>query len=149
MSRPDPEPNDRDFNHWVRLRNKLLLFILVMDRYDTDLWIFLKQNDEKSLGLSDRLKMAQKFWEKFKEIQLKVLSHRDLKPSNVLINLTPDGKWTGQMEITDFGIASRKANKGKKAGTSGWTEGYSLTSGDNSDGFATRLLIFMLSLIHI
>ena len=94
-----------------------------MNRYDTDLWQFLKGNNEKSLGISKRLKMAKTFLGKVEEIHRAQVFHRDLKPSNVLINLTSDGKWDGQLEITDFGIAAIEKGGGKSSGTSGWAIG--------------------------
>ena len=47
--------------------------------------------------------------------------------------MTPDGKWNGQMEITDFGIASYGSGIGKKAGTSGWAEGINFSVGSVSE----------------
>ena len=98
-----------------------------MNRYDTDLWSFLKDNDEKSLGISERLKLATKFCEKFEEIVSKNVFHRDYKPSNVLLNLTPDQEWNGQMEITDFGIAELDDCAGESAGTSRGRQRYGIT----------------------
>ena len=117
-----------------------------MNRYDTDLWRFLKGHDEKSFTLSDRLKVAQKFLRKLKEIKTKKYNHRDLKPSNVLLNLTPEGKWNGQMEITDFGISDHRKSNGKRAGICGWAKTEQFTDGRNSDEFAARLLVFMILL---
>ena len=77
-----------------------------MRRYDTDLWNYLKGKTEQSLGISDRFKLAQSFWEKRKDLRSKNVAHRDLKPKNVLLNLTPNGKWNGEIEITDYGIAT-------------------------------------------
>ena len=122
-----------------------------MDRYDTDLWCFLKDHDETSLGLPDRLKLAVKFQEKVKEIGSfkesgNRVRHRDLKPSNVLLNLRPDGQWNGEMEITDFGIADIGYGKQVGAGTSGWAEGSLFIHGSGSDYFAARLVVFMILL---
>ena len=100
-----------------------------MDRYDTDLWKFLKGKDEKSLDLAERLKLATKFWQKVEKIWSKDIIHQDLKPSNVLINLTATGRWNGEMEITDFGIAEINFDGGKKAGTSGWAKGEQFRTG--------------------
>ena len=120
-----------------------------MDRFDTDLWKFLNSGTEKSLGISDRLKLADKFLLKVDEIKSKNMIHRDLKPQNVLINLNSDGKWNEEMEITDFGIAIFKnemLGSEIKAGTSGWAKGYQFTGGFNADDFAARLLVFTILL---
>ena len=118
-----------------------------MVRYDTDLWSFLKGNDEKSLGISQRLKLANKFVEKFNEIQSKKVKHRDYKPNNVLLNLTPDKKWNGEIEITDFGIAAVGGVLGEQAGSSGWSTVYQYTTTlYDDDDFAARLLVFMILL---
>ena len=117
-----------------------------MSRYDTDLWIFLKENDERSLGISDRLQLAAQFFEEIEEIKASKVTHRDLKPSNVLLNLTEDRKWNGQMEIADFGIATFEGGSWKNAGTSGWAEASQFTFGDYNDDFAARLVIFMILL---
>ena len=93
-----------------------------MDRYDADLWSYLKGKTEQSMGISERVKLAQKFSKKFIEIRSKCL-HRDLKPQNVLLNLTADGKWNGELEITDFGIGKFGREDGLSAGTSGWAVG--------------------------
>ena len=42
-----------------------------MDRFDTDLWNFLKGKTEKLLGIYERLDLAQKFMEKFMEFNLR------------------------------------------------------------------------------
>ena len=94
-----------------------------MERFDTDLWKFLRGKTEKSLGICERLKLAQKFIEKIEEIKSKKnVVHRDLKPQNVLLNLKSDGEWNGEMEITDFGIAISGDGDNINAGTSGWAE---------------------------
>ena len=118
-----------------------------MNRFDTDLWSFLKGNNETSLGISERLKLAQKFVEKVEEIHGKQVFNRDLKPLNVLINLRLDGKWNGEMEITDFGIARIRRREGIKAGTSGWANNEQFTGESfGYDDFGARLLVFMILL---
>ena len=89
-----------------------------MERYGTDLWNFLKGKTTQSLGLPERVELAKKFSEKFEKIKNSRLVHRDLKPHNVLLNVTRDGKWNKEMEITDFGIGSNINQNGEKAGTS-------------------------------
>ena len=119
-----------------------------MERYDTNLWKFLKENDEYSLGLYERLNIATEFMKKVEEIKSRNVQNRDLKPSNVLLNLTLDKKWNGQMEITDFGIANIGTTQfgGEKAGTCGWVESKQITDGHNFDFFAARLMVFMILL---
>ena len=118
-----------------------------MDRFDTDLWSFLKGHTETSLGIAERLQLAQTFLKKVEEIKSTDVKHRDLKPQNVLINLTPDGKWDGEMEITDYGIAQIRTYDAIKAGTSGWAKGEQFEDIDvSSDNFAARLLVFMILL---
>ena len=111
-----------------------------------DLWTFLEQKTERSLGLPERVELAKKFSEKFEEIRAKHYYHRDLKPQNVLLNLTPDEKWNGEMEITDFGIANKNDYNAEKAANSGWTEGYQFTDGTESDKFAARLVVLIILL---
>ena len=101
-----------------------------MERYDTNLWKFLKENDEDSLGLYERLNIATEFMKKVEEIKSRNVQNRDLKPSNVILCLTSDKKWNGQMEITDVGIAESKQ----------------ITDGHNFDFFAARLMVFMILL---
>ena len=117
-----------------------------MELYATDLWKFLKERTEQSLGICERLELARKFSEKFEEIKAKKCSHRDLKPQNVLINLTSDREWNREMEITDFGIAHFGSGDLVIAGTSGWAEGYQFVDDAGEDEFAARLMIFMILL---
>ena len=119
-----------------------------MERYNIDLWRFLKENNERSLDLPERLKMAEKFMEQVGEIKSRIEGHRDLKPSNVLLNVKPENsKWNGDMQITDFGIAGIGAGDRIRGGTSGWAEGDQFTAlNKSSDNFAARLVIFMVLL---
>ena len=122
-----------------------------MDRYDTDLWKFLQEKNEKLLGISDRLELAKKFMDKVEEIETKDVHHCDLKPQNVLVNLKQDGQWNEQIEITDFGIAELKNKHGKRVGgghqgTSGWCHPDQIARGRDGDDHAARLIIFMILL---
>ena len=124
-----------------------------MERYDTDLWAFLKSNNEISFDLSERIQMAKRFLQKVEEIKYHNVQHGDLKPSNVLINLTPEGKWNGKMEITDYGISQFQFGgfvRHHSAGTSGWSTSIEFrskfASGKSLDYFAPRLLVYMILL---
>lgn len=87
-----------------------------MDYYDTDLWKFLRQNDEHGSPFTERCKLAKSFMlavnEVFKASETKTestktfLRHRDIKPTNILINLDVNGFWNGELVLTDYGISA-------------------------------------------
>lgn len=95
-----------------------------MKLYDTDLWKYLKKDDGMSIGIRERFLLAEEFLREMDLIEKANVLHSDIKPSNILMNLDDDGKWNGDLVVTDFGIARNKEtwpNK-KRGGTSGWAD---------------------------
>ena len=113
----------KDLNGTLYLSVLKYLFI-GMKFYDTDLWKYLKKDDVLSIGIDERFAIAEKFLQEMDRIEKANVLHSDIKPSNILMNLDENGKWNGDLVVTDFGIACNKktwSNK-KRGGTSGWAD---------------------------
>jgi predicted ATPase/signal transduction histidine kinase/tRNA A-37 threonylcarbamoyl transferase component Bud32 len=73
---------------------------------------------EEKLKLREILRIFIKLAETLGEIHQIPVIHKDLKPSNIIVN-----NETGQVKLTDFGIASQLSKETPTAGSSNFVEG--------------------------
>ena len=89
-----------------------------MPRYDTSLWARLKSDKTEIEDIPTKLKMFECIVQALSDLQEENLCHLDVKPSNILINLK-DGKWNGDLVLTDFGISGTVDSATGRKGTPG------------------------------
>ena len=94
-----------------------------MPLYAKSLWALLKESRSYPMTIMDtlqRLQMLESIIKTLGDLQDRNLCHLDIKPSNILINLTENGQWNGDLVLTDFGLSGTVDSATGRAGTPGF-----------------------------
>ena len=108
-------------------------FALILEDFSgQDIEDFLKQ---KQLNIREFIKLAIQIVEILGEVHKSKVIHKDIKPANIIIN-----SYTGELKLTDFGIASRLVRENPTTNNLNFIEGTLAYMSPEQTGRMNRVL---------